>query len=215
LIFQGQVEQQHEAKADRSGWHVCPRSARLNNSRKRPIRDSRNGTPLGIAQKSRPSVQPDRLCRCCEVLTSSVKLRVGACIHDALGRAPEPIDGLVVCVGIEQPLTERLLGQSRSAIPDCDGGLQAFAIGSAEPRFPSRSFIARRMSDDAANCVDDALPCAERIEEAAGFRRTSFLLLFWRGPMAEPLVILSSLIHLVIVDDHPGEPHCSSIYSYS
>jgi len=34
------------------------------------------------------------------------ELGVGPRVHDAFGGIPEPIDGLVVCIGIEQSLAE-------------------------------------------------------------------------------------------------------------
>ena len=130
------------------------------------------------------------------------KLSMCSRVNNALGCTPELIDGFVRGVGIKQTLAERVPASPQGAIPYGNGGPQPFPVDSAEPAFPSGSLVPRRMGNDAANRIIDPLPDAERIKQAARLRRSSFLLLLWRGPMAKPLVILPSLVSPVFTDGH-------------
>jgi len=195
-------EQQHKAKADCTYGRVGSRRTRLDHARNRPVRYGCNTSLLRVAEEARPPIYPDRLRGFGKVFPGRAKLSMCSRVNNALGCTPELIDGFVRGVGIKQTLAERVPASPQGAIPYGNGGPQPFPVDSAEPAFPSGSLVPRRMGNDAANRIIDPLPDAERVKQAARLRRSSFLLLLWRGPMAKPLVILPSLVSPVFADSH-------------
>ena len=214
----GQILIAHDDQAqdDPSSSHarVADHEACVHDARYRALRDSAHAFPLGIAKEPRPPVKPNRLrCRS-EVLSCDCELRVSPRVNDPLRGRPELIDCFVTRVRIQELLAEDAPGQLRRAVPDRNRRLQALSVGPADADLPSRPLIAGRVRDHAAAYITHTLTDAERIKQASRFRRAGLLLLLWRRPVPEPLMILSALVHPMIVGDHSEPLSLRNIFLY-
>ena len=163
LVFQGQ-EETHKSKANGTCRHIRSRSTCLDDTWDRSVRDCRNASPFRIAEKTRPPIYANRLRGSGEALPGRGQFSMCPGVNDAFGCTPELIDCLVSGGGIKQLLAEPVSAHARGTVSYGNSRLQTVPACSTEPRLPSGSLVPRRIGDDAASQIIDALPDAERIE---------------------------------------------------